>query len=77
MINLYEIRKVITAAAASGVLPSGIYDSRRVHRSFSIRVTLSDNQEKFLQQTISAIKQMIVLEPGLDTKVNGGKISIY
>ena len=62
--------KVITAAAASGVLLSGAFmiaEEYTGHSAFA--VTLSDNtkvdvkakKEKSLQQIISAIMQMIVL----------------
>ena len=82
--------KVITAAAASGVLLSGAFmiaEEYTGHSAFA--VTLSDNTKVDVKAKKGTVREILAannisynaddrVEPGLDTKVNGGEIiNIY
>lgn len=82
--------KVITAAAASGVLLSGAFmvaEEYTGHSAFA--VTLSDNTKVDVKAKKGTVREILAannisynaddrVEPGLDTKVNGGEnIRIY
>ena len=82
--------KVITAAAASGVLLSGAFmiaEEYTGHSAFA--VTLSDNTKLDVKAKKGTVREILAannisynaddrVEPGLDTKVNGGEdIRIY
>lgn len=82
--------KVITAAAASGVLLSGAFmiaEEYTGHSAFA--VTLSDNTKIDVKAKKGTVREILAannisynaddrVEPGLDTKVNGGEdIRIY
>ena len=82
--------KVITAAAASGVLLSGAFmiaEEYTGHSAFA--VTLSDNTKVDVKAKKGTVREILAannisynaddrVEPGLDTKVNGGEdIHIY
>ena len=79
--------KVITAAAASGVLLSGAFmiaEEYTGHSAFA--VTLSDNTKVDVKAKKGTVREILAannisynaddrVEPGLDTKVNGGEIT--